>query len=119
MAEIGDENWLLASINNAFQKLLTSNNQCLVCSRPVTVVTLKPTVCSRPVCKLGYEELGLGFDLRSELNWNADVVDLLLALAFSAVKVCIISSGHIFYFTVFGLRMMLCILWHLCVFLPK
>lgn len=50
----------------------------------IAFVGMKPTVCGGELCKMGFEELSLGFDLGAELRDHPQLVDLYITLAIVA-----------------------------------
>ncbi|KAI8609693.1 hypothetical protein BC830DRAFT_1149346 [Chytriomyces sp. MP71] len=51
---------------------------------PVDVEALRPFVCSNALCTYQYISLGMGPSIEDEILHNANVVDLLVSLAYSA-----------------------------------
>ena len=57
---------------------MNCNKYCVICSSLIEYAGMKPTVCGGPLCKMGFEEFGLGFDLAAELREHPQIVDLYL-----------------------------------------
>lgn len=67
-------------------QIMTCNQHCLICGNPVDHVGVRPVVCSNELCIMGYEELGVGLDLQSEIHRFPDIVDLMFQFLWSAVN---------------------------------
>jgi hypothetical protein len=78
-------NYLVRLLVLVEQTLATCNKHCMACGEPLVYVGLKPTVCSKDLCKYGFEDLGAGFDLSGEVSEQPQVVDLLITGTVAAV----------------------------------
>jgi len=83
---LAENNFLMRLLLFLEYKLLTCNRNCLICDKKLEHSGMKPAVCSREVCIMGYEEFGLGFDLGTEIVQQPQVVDLLISFMVSAVN---------------------------------
>ena len=94
-----EHNYLVRLMTLVEQTLATCNKNCMACGDPLVYVGLKPTVCSKDVCKYGFEDLGAGFDLSGEIAEQPQVVDLLITCTVTAVAanrmVCSSAGGGI------------------------
>jgi poly [ADP-ribose] polymerase 6/8 len=74
-----------AYMDYILQRFLTLPNYCVICDEPHQFGNLlKPSVCLRPLCTFGYQQLGLASD--TALSTMPEVVDLLVILIKTAVK---------------------------------
>lgn len=68
----------------ARRRLPTLNNFCVNCDKPHVFTSgsmLKPAVCSRELCVWAFQQLGVGSEAAGEIATEAEVVDLLVAMA--------------------------------------
>lgn len=73
------------------RRILEANRFCLICCKPMEFEGLKPAVCSRNLCTMAFEDLGIGFNLATEIRENPEVADLLITFAYSA---CLKNTMH-------------------------
>eukprot|EP00455_Lapot_gusevi_P043103 TRINITY_DN519_c0_g1_i1.p1 TRINITY_DN519_c0_g1~~TRINITY_DN519_c0_g1_i1.p1 ORF type:complete len:641 (-),score=148.73 TRINITY_DN519_c0_g1_i1:262-2184(-) len=83
-AHLKQTNFLVWAILFLESKLRHINRHCLICDEILEFEGLKPAVCSRAVCCMSYAELGLGFDLGSEIENNPEVTDLVISMTYVA-----------------------------------
>jgi Poly(ADP-ribose) polymerase catalytic domain len=62
------------------QQLKTIHLRCMICDDELPYAGLKPTICNKPLCKMGYEQLAIGFNLDSIVLHQGSVLDLLITL---------------------------------------
>lgn len=67
--------------------------RCLVCDCDLSIVGIKPQVCSKDLCAFKYEELGLGLELSAQILRSPELIDLLIS--FFAASVANGKSGRI------------------------
>lgn len=60
------------------------DSKCIVCSARLPFSSLKPSICDSGLCSFQYEEIGLGFDLETEIMIRPEVTDLLISLCYAA-----------------------------------
>ncbi|XP_077988704.1 protein mono-ADP-ribosyltransferase PARP6-like [Glandiceps talaboti] len=70
-------------------RIPTLNEYCVVCDEPHVFqngAMLKPAVCARELCVFAFQNLGVMQDAAEDIATGAEVVDLLVAIASSAVR---------------------------------
>jgi len=82
--ELFQSNFLLKILYIFEKELKTVGERCLVCNCPIDHSGVRPVVCSKELCTMGYEELGVGLDVEMELVRDPNVVDLQISLLYSA-----------------------------------
>jgi len=84
----------LAAMQLAMRHLVFCTKYCLVCHRLVDedFDSLKPYVCSSPLCLYQYISLGFGPSLEHELVVRPTVVDLLVSFCYSAAAYGLANS---------------------------
>jgi len=79
-------NFLIKVVEYLNVRLKTCSSSCVICDGALGYQGVKPTVCTKPLCTHSFDAYGLGFSLTSELEHNADVVDMLVTITVAAAK---------------------------------
>lgn len=61
-------------------EILTCGKRCLICNKKVSYPGIRPVVCGSLLCVMAYEELGVGIDLKNEIQLNPLVIDFFISL---------------------------------------
>eukprot|EP01126_Amoeba_proteus_P050158 TRINITY_DN5905_c0_g1_i2.p1 TRINITY_DN5905_c0_g1~~TRINITY_DN5905_c0_g1_i2.p1 ORF type:complete len:489 (-),score=96.86 TRINITY_DN5905_c0_g1_i2:167-1447(-) len=59
---------------------------CVLCDAKLEFAMLKPSICDKQLCAFGYDQLGIGIDISSELHVNPQVMDLLISFTYAACQ---------------------------------
>jgi poly [ADP-ribose] polymerase 6/8 len=77
-------NFIQQVLEDLEYQILHCNKRCLICGNQLPYEGLKPAVCENNLCIFSRENYGLGVDLISELQNNAEIVDILITLTAAA-----------------------------------
>ena len=70
-------------------KLTTCYHHCAICNNMIENPGIKMTSCSQDICKLGFIDIGAGFNIENIIMHEGQLLDLLLCLLYAYV-----SSGR-------------------------
>jgi hypothetical protein len=73
---------MLGYIEQSFQRCQLF---CRTCAQPIENFGVKPTICTEDICRVRFEEIGVGFDLAAEIATDPDVFDLMVSFLYAAV----------------------------------
>lgn len=75
-----DDNQLLYLVLEVIDSFLDIQDHCCICRTPLEYSVIKPTICSRKLCEVSFNEIGVGSSVAQEIRRDPFSADLLFSL---------------------------------------
>lgn len=75
-----EDNQLLYLIMEITDSFLDIQDHCCICRSPLDYSVIKPTICHKKLCEVGFNEIGVGSSVAQEIRRDPYSADLLFSL---------------------------------------
>jgi hypothetical protein len=85
-AKLLSQNVLLKFLHELVVQVQSLDSHCFICGDELPYSSIKPSICDKELCSFQHEEIGVGFDLETEIKVRPEVTDLLISLCLTAAQ---------------------------------